>query len=220
MVKNSFICITGIDGSGKTTLAFALIEEMAKNGIQYKYVYNRYAPFLLKPIMIASRLIFLHGNDPSNDYTSDTNAKKKLFSNSILSKIYQTLLLFDYSFQIFFKVKIPIILGKNIICDRYIYDTVCTDLATDLNYSNDKIVDMLKICLHIFPKPSKTFLIDISEEIAFNRKHDVSSIEYLKDRRRAYLYMGEKLALIMLDGQESQSNLKHIVLAYLVEGIK
>jgi dTMP kinase len=217
MKRGVFICFTGIDGSGKTTLAKSLVEIMKRNGIECRYVYNRYNPFMLKPFIVVARAIFLRGNDMFEDYTEDSNAKKRIFKNHLLSVIYQSFLLFDYSLQIFIKVKIPLILGKNIICDRYIYDTVCTDLAVDMNYSNEKKIDMLRKCFYLFPKPDMTFLIDIPEEIAYGRKDDIPSVDYLKDRRNIYLEIGRAYKMISLDGTKDLVELEGTVVSKVIK---
>ena len=220
MKRGIFVCFTGIDGSGKTTLSKSLVEEMKRNGIECRYVYNRFNPFLLKPFMMVARAIFLRGKDMFEDYTEDSDAKKRLFKNRLLSMIYQSFLLFDYSFQIFLKVKIPLMLGRNIICDRYIYDTVCTDLAVDLNYSEKKTMDILRKCLYLFPKPDMTFLIDVPEEIAYKRKDDVPSVDYLKERRKIYLDVGKEEGMVILDGSIPLNNLKSILEDRVEELIK
>ena len=211
MKKGIFICFTGIDGSGKTTLAKSLVEVMKRKGIESRYVYNRFNPFMLKPFIIVARALLLRGKDMFKDYIADSNAKRRIFKNRFLSIVYQSFLLFDYSFQIFLKVKILLMLGRNIICDRYIYDTVCTDLATDLNYSDEKIVNILRKCLYLFPKPDMTFLIDVPEEIAYKRKDDVPSVDYLKDRRNVYLKVGREYEMTILDGTKGLTELKNAV---------
>jgi len=57
------ICFTGIDGSGKTTLAKMLVEGMKKEGIKSKYVYNRSKPFVTKPIMDVGKILLFRGKD-------------------------------------------------------------------------------------------------------------------------------------------------------------
>jgi len=117
-------------------------------------------------------------------------------------------LMFDYSLQIIFKVKLPLIFGKNIVCDRYIYDTMITDLSVDMNYSRDKVTNVLKNLLRFFPEPNITFLIDVPEEIAYKRKDDTPSIEYLRERREIYLDVGRKYGMIILDGSKRLEELQ------------
>ena len=205
-----FICFTGMDGAGKTTLSKELVELLNKKGVDYKYVYARLNPFILKPFILIGNWIFLRNKDIFKNYSEYSNTKRKAIKkNSFLSKVYQQILLLDYSLQISFKVKLPLILGKNIVCDRYIYDTVITDLSVDMKYSNDRVISMLNNLLRFFPEPDITFLIDVPEEIAFQRKDDTPSIDYLKERRNIYLDIGKEEGMVILDGSKNLEELQY-----------
>ena len=207
-VKNNFICFIGIDGSGKTTLAKTLAKMMEENGITSKYVWNRFElSIMLRPFLIIGRTLFLHGKDMFDDYAEYSDSKKRLFKNRFLSTVYQYVVLLDYSLQIFLKIKVPLIFGKNIICDRYIYDTI-VDLKVDLHYHDTKIKNILKILFHLLPKPDLLFLIDVPEDIAYQRKDDTPSIEYLRERRNVYLNIGKGYDAVILDGTKKLEKLQ------------
>ena len=207
--KGFLICFTGMDGTGKTTLSKNLVKSLKEREIECKYVYARLTPFISKPFMVIGRLIFLHGKNMFENYSDYSNTKRTAIErNSFLSRIYQQILLLDYMLQIFFKVKVPQIFGKNIVCDRYIYDTVITDLSVDMNYSKDKVINMLDNLLRIFPEPDTTLLIDVPEEIAYQRKNDTPSIEYLRERRDTYLNVGNKYKMVILDGTKKLEELQ------------
>lgn len=211
MVRNNFlICFVGMDGSGKTTLAKYLVKTMAQEGIRYKYVYGRLEPFILKPFIMIGRKIFLRGNNMFEDYTQYSNTKRGAMKrNSFLLWIYKNILLFDYSLQLLFKVRLPLMLGKNIICDRYVYDTVITDLSVDMNYSTSEIRDLIKRFFYIIPTPDLVFLIDLPEDIAFQRKSDTPSIEYLREIRNIYLDVGKEEEMVVLDGDKNLNEIQH-----------
>ena len=210
--NTKLICFTGIDGSGKTTLAKGLVETMEKKGIRYKYVYGRLEPFILRPFIAIGRKIFLRGKDMFRDYTEYSSTKNGAIEHhSFLFTFYRYILLFDYFLQLLFKIRIPLMLGRNIVCDRYVYDTVITDLSVDMNLSKSEIKDLIKRFFYIAKKPDLTFLIDLPEEIAFQRKEDTPSIEYLKKRRDIYLDIGREEGMVALDGSRSLDDLKDII---------
>lgn len=207
--KGFLICFTGMDGTGKTTLSKNLVKSLKEREIECKYVYARLTPIISKPFMWIGRLIFLHGKNMFENYSDYSNTKRTAIErNSFLSRSYQQILLFDYFFQVLFKVKIPLIFNKNIVCDRYVYDTVITDLSVDMNYSKDKVINMLDNLLRFFPEPDTTFLIDVPEEIAYQRKNDTPSIEYLRERRGIYLNVGNKYKMVILDGSKKLEELQ------------
>ena len=210
--KAKLICFTGIDGSGKTTLSKILVEALNKNGVKCRYVYGRLEPFLLKPFISIGRRIFLKGKDMFENYTEYSNTKREeMKRNSFLSWAYWNILLFDYLLQLLFKIRLPYMLGKNIVCDRYVYDTVITDLSVDMSYSKSEIRNMIKRFFYIAPKPDLSFLIDLSEEIAFQRKDDTPSIEYLKERRKIYLEVGKEEGMMILDGSKNLNEIQQRV---------
>lgn len=204
-----FICFTGIDGSGKTTLAKALVTTMEKRGVKAIYVYNRYIPLILRPAIVVGNILYLRNKDFKKDYVEYSEKKRKVTKkHPHLAKLYRQFLMFDYYFQILLKIKIPLLLGNNIICDRYIYDTIVTDIAIDFNYSKEEAKKYLDKILSLFPAPDILFLVDLPEEIAYKRKDDLPSIEYLTDRRGIYQHMGEECNMIVLDGSKKLDALK------------
>ena len=72
----------------------------------------------------------------------------------------------------------------------------------------DSIRRLLKKCFRIAPKPDIAFLIDLPEEIAYQRKNDTPSIGYLKERREIYLNIGNEYEMMILDGTKSLEELK------------
>ncbi|MBN2098732.1 MAG: hypothetical protein JW753_03955 [Dehalococcoidia bacterium] len=209
--KSTLICFTGIDGSGKTTLAKALVGRLGSEGIPSRYVYGRLQPIMLWPVFLVGRKLFLRKKDMYKDYARYSQAKKGLLDNRVLSAVYECLVLFDYFFQITMKIRLPLAIGRDIVCDRYVYDTVITDLAVDLNYPQWRIGKVLERYLWLFPKPDLVFLVDVPEGIATKRKDDVPSVKYLEERRSLYLQVGREHGMTILDGSKGLDELKHAV---------
>lgn len=212
MGNSKLICFIGIDGSGKTTLAKRLVELMKRKGMNCKYIHGGYKPLILKPIMIVGRLFFLRQKNGAKNYVEARNRKRKIFNNYFLSKTYKLILLLDYLVQIFLKLNLSLIFGKKVICDRYVYDVIINDLSVDLHLSKRDIKNLLRICFYILPKPEIVFVLDVPEDIAIKRKNDISSTEFLRDRRSTYLWLGKEYRMVILDGTKSIKELKNLVL--------
>ncbi len=201
------ICFTGIDGSGKSTLARESVSVLKNCGIKSQYAYGRYQPIITKPLIFIGRIFLLGQRDYCENYSEYVYKKRGLFKNCCFSRVYEFLLLLDYLFQAIINVKFPLALRRNVICDRYVYDTVITDLAIDMNYSMQKVERVIRGLFLLLPQPTLTFLIDLPEVDAYNRKKDVPSIEYLRARRRIYLAISKKEGMIVLDGSKTLEKL-------------
>lgn len=186
--KGMLICFTGIDGSGKTTVAKKVTTFLKEKELSAVYVYGRIKPFLAKPLMVIGNKLFLRTYSITENYVEYSGEKKNLFSkHKFIQKIYLYVILIDYLLQLLIKIKIPLISGKVIVCDRYIYDTVITDIAVDMNFSTEQVLSLLDKCFLLIPKPDMAFLVDVNEDVAYSRKNDVPDERYLKDRRYFYL---------------------------------
>jgi len=182
--KGKLVCFIGIDGSGKSTLSKMLYEHLKKRNIKCKHVYGRLLPKLTKPIFIIAQKIFLKKS--KSNYKLYSKTKQDIIKkHGFLSKIYTYLLLFEYFWLILFKIRIPLALGYMIVCDRYVYDTVINDFPVT-TYREKCIVSWINKIFEFAPYPDITFLVDVPEDVAMNRKDDIPDIEYVKEKRNLY----------------------------------
>ena len=164
-MRKAIICFTGFDGSGKTSHAFKLIEEMKKIGIPCKYTWCRWA------FGFSSVFHFLVRK--TLGYTQETYKYLKP-----LQIIFQYLIFLDFTLSIFVKVRIPSILGRCVIIDRYIYDA-WVDLAfRGFDISTRKY--FVRLMLKMNPEPDITFLINVPPHIALSRKNDLRLIDAIR----------------------------------------
>jgi dTMP kinase len=195
------VCITGIDGAGKTTLAHELVSLLNKVGKPSIYVYGRIYPLVSRIIMTLGRAIWLHDQDQWRNYENYSNKKNDTMRNRLLKWIYTSAILVDFYPQIWLKLILHYYKGRIIVLDRYIYDTVISDLSAHLNYSTRETEKAIHVGLQILPTPDVTFLVDLPEEVAYRRKNDVPHIDYLKERRKWYQQILSRPEVLKINGE-------------------
>ena len=211
-----FICFTGIDGSGKTTLSSSLLGLIRGKNVKCKYVWSRYEPILAKPLFSLARMFLLRKKGTRGNYDVYRGARRSLFENKPLSSLYMMFTVPDYILQNLVKVRVALWRGDCVLADRYVYDFV-VDLAIDLERGSEYVTRRTDFFFRFLPRPAITFLMDVPEEVAMKRKLDVPDVEYLARRRSLYASLASRKDVVTVDGRKPQSELKQIVLAEVRE---
>lgn len=207
------VCITGIDGTGKTTLARNTAQALQEQGQPARYIYGRTVPVLSRLLMALGRMTMLRAQNPWQDYEGYTASKKQTMRNPLLAMIYTVAILLDYYLQIWLKLLPHLFTTRIILSDRYLYDTVISDLVVHLNYSQEETERAIEWGMKFLPRPMRTILIDVPEEVAFARKDDVPHVDYLRERRKWYLTLQKRAEVKRFNGEEAPQKLVEALLA-------
>ena len=202
MSKKIFVCIAGIDGSGKTTVSSEVLKKLGG----FKYVWARWEPFFLKPFIQYLNKKTNEGTVKKIDkaiYLTKKGLKKKILKSQIVKKTWLFLAECDYFLQLIFKVLIPAILNKRILCDRYVYDFYLDQLI-NIEESPQYLSKFIqKRMLRVFPKPDLLVYIKVAAETGHRRKNDGTSVAYLKERKDYYDILKTIYKTVEVDGEEN-----------------
>jgi thymidylate kinase len=199
MNKGRLIVFVGIDGSGKTTQAKILVRGLAEKGIRVAYVWCRWEPFFLRPLI--KRWKNKNAERSDSGSAAIRNIKRKLLDRPLFRWLWLTSFFIDYGLQIFLKVRVKLIKNQLVISDRIFYDSII-DQAVNLGKRSDWLLNSMdSLWMRIFfPEPQLVIYVDCPEDIAFSRKDDAPDVEYLIDRRKQYLKLAEKYGWMTVDG--------------------
>lgn len=213
MQRGTLICLTGIDGAGKSTLARGVSEALTERGHRATYTYGRYLPLLAYPVMELGRRTLLSGGQDEGEYTEHQAEKEELFAGSTLRLGYEALVMLDYAPQLLWRVLVPLYRYDYVVCDRYFYDTLLTDLCGDVVRAPEAAVSKYdRFYSRLVPDPDYEFYVEIEPEVSMERKDDVPAIEYLEERKAFYDRFAEAFDLTRLDGTDSPEELVAAVL--------
>jgi thymidylate kinase len=203
--QGGIISIIGIDGSGKTTLAKRIVSEKIFNGRDSIYVYARFVPLLSRPIVIvAQEVLGKRSTENPSVFMVARDKKRSILRKRPIAFLQEMIFLVDYIIQLPLKINRPYRRGVLIVCDRYIEDTILTDLAPDLGWGLNTIISKIERLSRFFPKPDVTLFLSIKPEIAMRRKTDIPDIEYVRERSEKYEAFSRKTNAIIIDANRDK----------------
>ncbi|HHH44565.1 MAG TPA: hypothetical protein ENK49_10545 [Gammaproteobacteria bacterium] len=122
------ICISGIDGCGKTSIIEGVRRELEADGLPTRYVWLRYNHYLTKILLAFCRLVGL----TRYEYPDGVRVGYHDFYRSrLVSWLFVVFTYIDTLFVSILLVYIPAWLGSRaLVCDRYVLD-IMIDLEVD-----------------------------------------------------------------------------------------
>jgi dTMP kinase len=193
--RGAFICIEGIDASGKTTQTHRLVRSLRRIGLNAIYT-----------------------TEPS------TGEIGKLIRGYVLDRMKRVpviveALLFagDRVDHVEKQIKPALQKGKIVVCDRYIYSTLAYQGAADLDLNWIEQINRFALV------PDLALFLDVSPEVAIERirsKSERSVMETLQNQRRVrevYLKIVEEGHLMRIDGNKPVSDVASEILRVVVK---
>ncbi len=104
-----------------------------------------------------------------------------------LAILFRFVLFLDFQFTAFLKVRVPLFMGKIVICDRYAYD-----LIMELMVSNLFTSKFGALMLRTIPVPRKVFFADTQLSIILDRRPG-SNQQRVWAKRNVYRKLAENL---------------------------
>lgn len=175
-----FICIEGLDGSGKTTQAKLLVKKLKKT---YDVIYT---------------------SEPSNGLIGSFIRKGYLYGNNRLSPFVEALLFAADRIEHIENEIIPALNnGKVVISDRYVFSSLAYQGAGKVSLDWIKTIN-IKVIL-----PDLAIFLDVDPEKVFHRlnskKSVMENLETQRKVREVYLKFVKDKKLILINGNNSKT---------------
>jgi ABC-type oligopeptide transport system ATPase subunit len=173
------ICLLGVDGSGKTTLAKECHKKLKDKGIKTIHVWSRYRNYLSKPFLALMRMT------GHNRKVIKENVKigyHDFSNNRLISWTFLLLQWIDQVIDIFIRFRNK---KECIISDRCVVDTL-VDLCIDTGMDDYILGVYGKSLISMMPSDSVCYVVLRDKSLVINERPDVSiDVNY---ERRVDLY--------------------------------
>jgi thymidylate kinase len=207
------IVFSGLDGAGKSTQISLLMETIRKQGLSPYYLWSRggYTPFfnLLKGLI---RLASFGLAIPQSGLSP---RRERAFSKPWVQAAWLLIAIWDLILLYGIWIRLQKLLGKVVICDRYLWDTL-VDFRLNFPALNIESWWLWKLLIRISPVPEVVFLmlIPVSESIrrsSFKGEPFRDSTQILTDRRKQYQELARQKHWVRLDGSQSIGILENLI---------
>jgi thymidylate kinase len=215
MAKRALLfCLTGIDGSGKTTQAQLLVKWLLSQGVKADYIWSRGAVRTMRGVFlfIGRRALGTSTYKITSDkksYDEYQSHKSKLMDIWLVRTLWSVTTCFEHIVQINLDIRTKLWHGSVIVCDRYLWDS-----TIDMAILNKKGPEWLsrrfnRLVWKFVPEPDVTFFIDIHPEEAMQRKNDIPSLEYVTKRALLYRHLAKSGEFVLIDGSQNMETIQN-----------
>jgi len=194
--KGFFICIEGIDASGKTTQAKLLVKNLSVKG--YEVIYT---------------------TEPSKGFYGKILREKILHGEKRVPAVVEALLFaVDRLDHIEREIKPALTQGKIVVSDRYVYSSIAYQGAVGLDLKWIEEINRWAL------KPDLAVYLNVPVEVVIKRiKRERSVMETLQNQRKVrevYLKLVKEGKLILVDGNRPIEVVEREILQKVLKFIK
>ena len=191
------ITVSGPDGSGKSSVAEAVAAALALCEVPVRTIWSRggFSAPAVAGKALARRIA--PGRVPSR---SDERAKRSFLESGWRRALWTWVVALEQAAAMQ-RVRLWRLLGRSVVCDRYVYDTLADLLARIPPESRQGAPAAGGFLLGATPTPDLSFIIDVAADVAHARKGDGTTLEARRRLAAAYAFLSEVAPFARLDGE-------------------
>jgi hypothetical protein len=209
-----FIYITGCDGTGKSTQVEMMMVYLNGLGISPRHLWLRYPNIFSLPFLAFARLRGLSWREEGGGVV---HGFWDFRGSWLMEKVYPWVLLLDAILVSFWKVLIPIWMGKTIVCERYVLDML-VDLSLAFGGKDVFTIPPGKYLLRLLPVMARVFVLDLDRDTIVARRPNLVFDHHLEMRLKVFRGLAQTLGLMVFSSQPDVVTVHQQIVEALVDG--
>lgn len=221
--QGMLVTLSGVDGAGKTRHAQALVNALERCDIRTSYVWSRSGSSALTDWFVRiGKVLLRRPAAPAATQEQRAAGRKTMLRNPVVRTAWSALVTLDLLWQYMVRVRLPLLVGRVVVCDRYTYDALA-DVAA-VTGSSGGVWPRLLVLLS--PRPSRlvggggspltlpsprggegwgegvraSFVLTVAPDTAATRRsEDELSAPALQAQTALYLDLARRHGLVVLD---------------------
>lgn len=199
------VAVSGVDGSGKTTQAKAMVHAFQRCGLRARYVWGRAGSSALAGRLIAlgKRLLGRKAVVPAAGPASE-EGREEQFRHPLVRRLWPWLVWLDLTWQYLRKVRWPLWRGDVVVCDRYLLDALA-EMGARLEDAGILRRLPARLLVWLNHRPHKAFYLSVDPLKARARQpaEGQQGTPGLAQRQdEMYNALAEKMGYFIVDGED------------------
>lgn len=206
LISPRLVCLSGPDGTGKTTQANLVLERWTSEGKRAVSMWLRFSHFFSLPVLALFRIAGYSRVETHADGTKVVRCD--ISSRRWMSHLYGACVLADMFLATLFRLKIALALRYHVVCDRYVVDTLvdlseCTGIKT---YHRTAIGAMI---WKLAPQNAKHLVLLAEPHTLRMRRSDLLRDSMMESKVDSYKSIATDLGLTMIDTEGLSTDSVH-----------
>ena len=201
-----FVCFSGMDGTGKTTLAQFVAETLIEWDWSTVQIWTPDFFVIRYPIALIRHLRRGTNDSMGNPSLTPGSKPKPL-------RLFPYLALLDNWAFYWVQIKPHLIQGQVVVCDRYFYN-----FFLSFEYYGYASARTTAFCTCHLPRPDLSFVLDCEPEIAWRRERDgLHNLAFFQAQRERYRSLARRLQFDLIDTNQALERTAEQIRARLAE---
>jgi thymidylate kinase len=198
-MERDIISISGVDGSGKSTIAHLLMRLLRRYGVRFEVVWFRWRALTLYILYFYSRFrgLYVRVYVPWLRHWIGVHI---FHIDAIARRLYPYLLFIDLTvFYLLYRLLWWVRGVKIVIFDRFYLDALIDATYTCRCMNRG----FLRLFLAMQSKVARAVVLDVDAATAINRKKDIISRREVETKRKLYIILAKNLNIPIIDARQS-----------------